>query len=120
MSPAIRRLKCDDLSRHIISQVHQPASPPIDILDCLPFALDKANRHTQSDAIAFPPRARREYPAHDEDPHWSRPHCPKYDLLDVFDVPPHGHFCRFGVVALDRNQDPPVAVQRFLRAPLNL
>ena len=44
----------------------------------------------------------------------------KYDLFDVFNVPPHGRLCRLGIVALDRSQDPAVAGERLLRAPFHL
>jgi len=33
----------------------------------------------------------------------------KYNLFDVFDVPPHSCLCRFSVTALNRSQNPPVA-----------
>jgi len=35
-------------------------------------------------------------------------------------VPPHGRLCGFGVVALDGSENPPVAGERFLRAPFQL
>src|SRR5208282_6128344 len=49
---------------------------------------------------------------------WSK--LVKYDLFDVFNVPPHRRLCRLGIVALDRSQDPAVACERPFGAAFQL
>src|SRR5580704_961747 len=45
---------------------------------------------------------------------------PEQHFFDVFDVPPHGQLRSFGIMAVQRGKDFPVACQRFLRTSVNL
>ena len=44
----------------------------------------------------------------------------KYDLFDIFNVPPHRRLGAFRIVALDCSQNSAVTRQRFLRATFHL
>src|SRR5580698_13132 len=116
---ALRLSRRDGRTGDVIYQVSQTDRPQIGERRGPPLTLRTSNRHVQRGAIRFPtllqiangrPTTRSR----------SGSELVKYDLFYVLNVPAHGRFRGFPIVAFDGGQNPPMSSERFLWPTLHL